>query len=69
MNISARNILKGTVKKVEHGAVTTEVTIELPGGAELVSSITKHAAENLKLAPGKPAYAIVKASNVMIGTD
>jgi molybdopterin-binding protein len=69
MNISARNILKGIVKKVEHGVVTTEVTIELPGGAELVSTITKHAADNLQLAPGKAAYAIIKASNVMIGTD
>jgi molybdopterin-binding protein len=69
MNISARNIIKGTVKKVEHGAVTTEVTIELPGGAELVSTITKHAAEKLLLTAGKPAYAIIKASNVIIGTD
>jgi molybdopterin-binding protein len=69
MNISARNILKGTVKKVEHGAVSTEVTIELAGGAEVVSTITKHAAEKLKLAPGKGAYAIIKASNIMVGTD
>jgi molybdopterin-binding protein len=69
MNISARNVMKGTVKKVEHGAVNTEVTLELPGGALLVSTITKHAAERLNLTAGKPAYAIIKASNVIIGTD
>jgi molybdopterin-binding protein len=69
MKISARNVLKGTVKQVEHGAVNTEVIIELPGGAEIVSVITKHSAESLQLAVGKEVYAIVKASNVMIAAD
>lgn len=49
MKISARNILKGKVKEVKHGMVDTEVDIELPGGAEIVSVITKHSAETLKL--------------------
>ena len=69
MKISARNVLKGTIKQVEHGAVNTEVIIELPGGAEIVSVITKHSAESLQLAVGKEVYAVVKASNVMIAAD
>jgi molybdopterin-binding protein len=69
MRISARNVIKGTVKKVTHGAVNSEVVVELPGGTELVSIITKTSAEALGLAPGKDAYAVVKASNVMIAVD
>jgi molybdopterin-binding protein len=69
MKLSARNVIKGTVKKVTHGAVNSEVVIELPGGVELVSIITKTSAESLGLAPGKEAYAVVKASNVMIAVD
>lgn len=69
MKISARNILKGKVKAVKHGMVDTEVDIELPGGAEIVSIITKHSAETLKLAEGKDVYAVIKASNVMIMVD
>jgi molybdopterin-binding protein len=69
MKISARNILKGKVKQVKAGAVNTEVIVELPGGAEIVSIITKESASNLKLAKGKTVYAIIKASNVMIGVD
>lgn len=69
MKISARNILKGQVKQIKPGAVNSEVIIELPGGAEIVSIITKASAENLKLEKGKAAYAIIKASNVMIGVD
>ncbi len=69
MKISARNVLEGTVKSVEHGAVNSEVVIELPGGAEIVSVITKQSAESLKLKPGKKVYAVVKASNVMVMTN
>ena len=69
MKISARNILKGKVKAVKPGAVNTEVIIEVSGGAEIVSIITKESADKLGLAPGKEAYAIIKAPNVMIGTD
>ena len=69
MKISARNQIKGTVKKVEHGAVNSEVTIELPGGIELVSIITKHSAENLQIAAGREVYALIKATDVMIGSD
>lgn len=69
MNISARDTLKGKVKTVVHGSVNAEVIIELPGGIEVVSIITKDSAQRLGLYPGKEAYAIVKASDVMVATD
>jgi molybdopterin-binding protein len=69
MKISARNILKGKVIKVVRGAVNAEVTIELPGGTQLVSMITNTSVETLDLTEGKQAYAIIKASNVMVGVD
>jgi molybdopterin-binding protein len=69
MKLSARNVLKGKVKQVKHGAVNTEVVVELPGGAEIVSIITKDSAESLALAKGKEVYAVIKASNVMIAVD
>ncbi len=69
MKISARNVFKGKVTRVTHGAVNSEVTIELPGGIEIVSIITKSSAENLGLAAGKEVHAVIKASNVMIATD
>jgi molybdopterin-binding protein len=69
MKISARNVLKGKVKKITHGAVNSEVTVTLPGGIEIVSVITKTSAENMGLAQGHDVYAVIKASNVMIATD
>ena len=69
MKISARNILKGTVKKIITGAVNSEVIFETAGGETIVSIITKESVESLELAVGKPVYAIVKASNVMLGVD
>jgi len=69
MKISARNVLKGKVKKLIPGAVNSEVTIQLPGGMEIVSIITKSSVRNLGLKKGKPVYAVIKASNVMIATD
>ena len=69
MKVSARNVLKGKVKKVTTGAINDEVIVELPGGAELVSIITKTSAERLGLKSGQDVYAIIKASNVMIGVD
>ena len=69
MKLSARNTLKGKVKLIEQGAVNSEVTIELPGGLEIVSIITKKSVASLGLAKGKEVYAVIKASNVMIATD
>jgi molybdopterin-binding protein len=69
MKISARNVLKGRVSRLIHGAVNTEVIIELPGKIEVVSIITKSSAKKLGLKKGKEVYAVIKASNVMIATD
>jgi len=69
LKLSARNALKGKVKKVTAGVVNTEVVVELPGGDEVVSMISKESAEKLGLKPGKDVYAVIKATNVMIGID
>ena len=69
MKFSARNVLKGNVKSITTGAVNDEIVVELPGGNEIVSIITKASAERLELEPGKDVYAIIKASNVMLGTE
>lgn len=69
MKISARNTLKGKVKKVTTGAVNSEVVVELPNGTEVVSIITKTSADALNLKEGMEVYAVIKASNVMIAVD
>lgn len=69
MKLSARNVLKGTVKSIQHGAVDTEVVIELTPGVEIVSFITKSSAEGLGLKVGGSAYAIIKAPMVIVGVD
>lgn len=69
MKLSARNVLRGTVKAITPGAVNTEVIVVLPSGEEIVSIITKSSAERLELAVGKEVYAVIKASSVMIATD
>ena len=69
MKISARNILKGKVKKITEGMVNSEVVVELTGGQEVVAIITKNSVQSLGLAVGKEAYAIVKATSVMLGVD
>jgi molybdopterin-binding protein len=69
MKLSARNVLKGKVIKVVKGAVNSEVTIELPGGEYLVSIITNTSVDNLGLVEGKDAYAVIKASNIMVAID
>ena len=69
MKISARNVLKGKVVKVTPGAVNSEVIVELPGGTRITSIITKESVATLGLKEGKEAYAVIKASNVMIAID
>lgn len=69
MKLSARNMLKGTVKQIVPGAVNSEVIVALPDGQEIVSIITKSSVESLGLAVGKEVRAVVKASNVMIGVE
>jgi molybdopterin-binding protein len=69
MKLSARNVLKGKVIKIVPGAVNAEVTLALRGGAEVVSIITMGALQSLGLKKGKAAYAVIKASSVMLGVD
>jgi len=69
MQISARNVLPGRIVSIVRGPVTTEVTLEIADGVQIVSTITSNSAESLKLVEGGKAYGVVKASSVMIGTD
>jgi molybdopterin-binding protein len=69
MKLSARNVLKGRISKVVHGAVESEIVLELSPGVEIVSTITKSSAERMNLKAGDVAHAIIKASNVIIGID
>jgi len=68
MKISTRNKLKGKIVEVKKGATTAHVKIDI-GGQMVTAAITNESAEELKLAPGQPAYAVIKASDVMIGLD
>ncbi len=69
MKISARNILKGRVIKIVQGAVNCEITLEVAPGVEVVSIITKTSVQSLGLVEGKDAFAVIKASSVMIGVE
>jgi molybdate transport system regulatory protein len=69
MKISARNMLPGIVRKIEPGAVNAEVTLELAPNLSVVSIITLAAVRSLQLKLGDRAYAVIKASSVMVGTD
>lgn len=69
MKLSARNQLQGKIKAIRPGAVNTEVTVELPGGQQVVSVVTKESADGLQLQVGQNVYAIIKASSVMLGVD
>ena len=68
MKFSARNQLKGKIVDVKKGATTAHVRIDI-GGQIVTASITNESVEELGLAAGKTAYAIIKASNVMVGVD
>ena len=68
MKISARNVLKGTVIDVKKGATTAHVRIDVKG-AIVTASITNESVDDLKLAVGKAAYAVIKSSDVMVGVE
>lgn len=69
MQISARNVLKGKVVAVEKGATTAHVKIEVANGQVVTAAITNEAVDSLKLTVGGEAYAVVKASDVMVAVD
>lgn len=69
MKLSARNVFKGRVVKVTKGAVNSLVVVEIAAGIRLTSSVTADAVRELGLRKGKPAYAIIKAPNVILGVD
>jgi molybdopterin-binding protein len=69
MKISARNRLKGTIVEVTKGQTTAHIRIDIGGGAVVTASITNEAVDELKLAKGQPAYAVIKASDVMVAID
>jgi molybdopterin-binding protein len=68
MRISARNQIKGVITSVTKGQTTAHVEIDI-GGVMVVASITNAAVDDLKLAAGKAAYAVIKASDVMVAVD
>lgn len=69
MKLSARNQLKGVIKSIEVGAVNAIVVIDIGGGSAMSATISLASVKELGLAVGKEAYAIVKATNVMVGVD
>jgi molybdopterin-binding protein len=69
MKLSARNKLKGKIVEVKKGVTTTQVRIDIGGGTAVTATITNEAADELKLANGQSAYAVIKASDVMVGVD
>jgi molybdopterin-binding protein len=69
MKLSARNVLKGKIVEVKKGKTTAHVRIQVASGTVVTSSITNEAVDELKLRKGMSAYAVVKASDVMIAVD
>jgi molybdopterin-binding protein len=69
MKLSARNILKGTIVEVKKGQTTAHVRIDIGGGNVVTASITNESVDGLGLQKGRSAYAIIKATSVMIGVD
>jgi molybdopterin-binding protein len=67
MKLSARNQIAGTIKTVKPGATTTQVTIEVSPTVTITASITNEASDELQLKPGMKAFAVIKASDVMVG--
>jgi len=69
MKLSTRNALVGTITKLVRGPVSTEVSIRVAPGVEIVSVITSHSARRLKLKKGQRAHAFIKADHVIVGVD
>jgi molybdate transport system regulatory protein len=69
MQLSARNRIKGKVKKVEKGVVAAAVKVEITGPATITSVITKEAVEELALKEGDQVFVIVKSTEVMVAKE
>jgi molybdopterin-binding protein len=69
MKISARNTIKGKISNVVRGPVSAEVVLSIGPGIEIVAQISTNSAKMLKLKKGKKAYAVIKASCVMVAID
>ena len=69
MKLSARNVLKGKIVEVKKGQTTAHVRIDIGDGVVVTSSITNEAVDALQLAVGNAGYAVIKASDVMVGVD
>ena len=69
MRLSARNVIKGKVLSVTRGTTTAHVKLDVGGGTVITSSITNEAVDELGLKTGDAAYAVIKASDVMVGKD
>ena len=69
MKTSARNQLTGEVRSIKQGAVNCEVAVALPGGQELVATITLESCQNLGLQEGSTVIALIKSTSVIVATD
>jgi molybdopterin-binding protein len=69
VRLSARNQLTGTVAAIKVGSVMTVVTVDLDGGQQVTSSVTKEAIEELGLTVGMPVTTIIKSTEVMLGVE
>ncbi len=69
MRLSARNQLKGVILEITRGATTSHVRIDIGNGSVVTASVTNEAVEDLGLKTGQAAYAVIKASDVMVAVD
>jgi molybdopterin-binding protein len=69
MKLSARNVLKGKIVEIARGSTMTRVSLDIGGGNIINASVITISVDDLKLAVGQQAYAVVDASNVMVGVD
>ena len=69
MKLSARNVLKGKIKNIKRGPISSLVVLEIAPKVQIVSTITAESTAALKLKKGRTASAVIKASSVMVGVD
>lgn len=69
MKISARNVIPGKVKSIKKGPISALVTLEIAPKVAVTASITAEALKELKIKKGSTAYAVIKASSVMVGAE